>query len=185
MLRYWESEFEQLEPEKTKSGQRIYRREDIELIFLVKELLYTQMYTIAGARRQLELKVQTSNEQPSDETADLQAQLNRQDLQLQSYREEIEQAAQKLSSWQKSNELLQAQVEVLEQDRQKLGTTQQESKETYEARLSEIARERNALVIKAEQKDMLVASLQRKSDRAGVAGTTNGSTFSASCGGGR
>ncbi len=56
VLRYWETEFDALRPEKTKTGQRAYRRDDIELLLLVKNLLYEEMYTIAGARRQLKLR---------------------------------------------------------------------------------------------------------------------------------
>lgn len=55
VLRYWESEFDVLVPEKTKSGQRIYQSEDIVLLAKIRDLLYVDMYTIAGARRQLEL----------------------------------------------------------------------------------------------------------------------------------
>lgn len=54
VLRYWETEFEVLAPEKTKSGQRVYQRDDIELLFQIRCLLYEEMFTIAGARRQLE-----------------------------------------------------------------------------------------------------------------------------------
>lgn len=58
VLRYWESEFEMLEPDKTDSGQRSYQREDIALICQIRGLLYDEMFTIAGARRQLELEVE-------------------------------------------------------------------------------------------------------------------------------
>lgn len=54
VLRYWETEFDELDPEKTKSGQRVYQRIDIELLFQIRALLYEEMFTIAGARRQLE-----------------------------------------------------------------------------------------------------------------------------------
>ncbi|RAL25556.1 hypothetical protein DL240_04190 [Lujinxingia litoralis] len=54
VLRYWETEFDTLEPEKTKSGQRVYQRHDIEHLLEIRELLYVEMFTIAGARRQLE-----------------------------------------------------------------------------------------------------------------------------------
>ena len=53
VLRYWESEFRHISPEKSRSGQRLYRREHIERILEVKELLYRQKFTIAGARRRL------------------------------------------------------------------------------------------------------------------------------------
>ena len=54
VLRFWESEFPVLTPQKNRSGQRVYSREDIELVFKIKKLLYDEEYTIAGARKQLE-----------------------------------------------------------------------------------------------------------------------------------
>lgn len=56
VLRYWESEFSLLSPEKTETGQRRYRKKDIELIFQIKDLLYKEGYTIAGAKRHLRKK---------------------------------------------------------------------------------------------------------------------------------
>ena len=53
VLRYWEAEFGSFRPQKSRSQQRLYRRKDIELVLQVKDLLYTQGYTIAGARRKL------------------------------------------------------------------------------------------------------------------------------------
>jgi len=53
VLRYWETEFQHISPEKSRSGQRLYRREHIERILEVKDLLYRQKFTIAGARRRL------------------------------------------------------------------------------------------------------------------------------------
>ena len=58
VLRYWETEFEALAPEKTRSGQRVYQRDDIRLLLQIRALLYEEMFTIAGARRQLELASQ-------------------------------------------------------------------------------------------------------------------------------
>lgn len=55
VLRYWETEFPLLQPTKTPKGQRIYRREDIDMILRIKDLLYSRGFTIAGARRSLEL----------------------------------------------------------------------------------------------------------------------------------
>jgi len=54
VLRYWESEFPTLEPVKSPSGHRLYRREDIETVFEIKRLLYEEGFTIAGARKHLE-----------------------------------------------------------------------------------------------------------------------------------
>ena len=56
VLRYWESEFKMLRPAKGESGQRIYRRKDVELIFSIKQLLYEENFTIAGAKKQLHKK---------------------------------------------------------------------------------------------------------------------------------
>ena len=53
VLRFWETEFPNLAPEKSKSGQRVYKKKDIENILRIKELLYDRGYTIAGARKHL------------------------------------------------------------------------------------------------------------------------------------
>jgi DNA-binding transcriptional MerR regulator len=53
VLRYWESEFRFMAPQKSRSKQRLYRRRDIDIILLVKKLLYEQRFTIAGARKKL------------------------------------------------------------------------------------------------------------------------------------
>ncbi|PLX92892.1 MAG: MerR family transcriptional regulator [Desulfuromonas sp.] len=53
VLRYWEAEFGAFRPAKSRSRQRLYQRKDIELVFRLKELLYQQGYTIAGARKLL------------------------------------------------------------------------------------------------------------------------------------
>lgn len=54
VLRYWETEFSMLTPQKNKSGQRSYRRRDVEMALRIKELLYKEMFTIAGARKKLQ-----------------------------------------------------------------------------------------------------------------------------------
>ena len=54
VLRYWESQFRFLNPAKNRSGNRVYQRREIELIMLVKHLLYTEKYTIEGARTKIE-----------------------------------------------------------------------------------------------------------------------------------
>ena len=54
VLRYWESQFRFLSPAKNRSGNRVYQRREIELILLVKHLLYTEKYTIDGARQRLD-----------------------------------------------------------------------------------------------------------------------------------
>lgn len=53
VLRYWESEFRSIRPQKSRKGQRIYSRRDVDRLLKVRELLYTQGFTIAGARKRL------------------------------------------------------------------------------------------------------------------------------------
>ena len=53
VLRYWEDEFEALQPKKNKSGQRVYEKKNIELIFKIKRLLYLERYTIVGAKQKM------------------------------------------------------------------------------------------------------------------------------------
>jgi len=57
VLRYWESEFPALAPAKNSSGQRIYRRKDIETVLRIKQLLYEEGFTIAGAKKRLEAEL--------------------------------------------------------------------------------------------------------------------------------
>ncbi|GBC77311.1 HTH-type transcriptional repressor BluR [bacterium HR08] len=69
VLRYWETEFPQLAPEKNRAGQRVYKRRDIELILKIKKLLYEDKFTIAGARKRLAAESRfklLSSEAPSD-----------------------------------------------------------------------------------------------------------------------
>ena len=54
VLRYWESQFRFLNPAKNRSGNRVYQRREVELILLVKHLLYTEKYTIEGARQKVD-----------------------------------------------------------------------------------------------------------------------------------
>jgi DNA-binding transcriptional MerR regulator len=53
VLRFWETEFPNYAPQKSKAGHRVYKRKDIENVLKIKELLYDRGFTIAGARRQL------------------------------------------------------------------------------------------------------------------------------------
>ena len=54
VLRYWESQFRFLHPAKNRSGNRVYQRREVELIMLVKDLLYVDKYTIEGARARVD-----------------------------------------------------------------------------------------------------------------------------------
>ena len=53
VLRYWEDEIDALRPSKNKSGQRLYQKKDVELVFKIKRLLYEEKFTIAGAKSKL------------------------------------------------------------------------------------------------------------------------------------
>jgi DNA-binding transcriptional MerR regulator len=53
VLRYWETEFPMLAPQKNKAGQRVYRRKDVEMVFRIRDLLYEEKFTIAGAKKKL------------------------------------------------------------------------------------------------------------------------------------
>ena len=63
VIRFWESEFKSIKPMRTKTDQRLYRRKDIEELMIIKNLLYTDKFTISGAKRQL-LKMKGSGAQP-------------------------------------------------------------------------------------------------------------------------
>ncbi len=54
VLRYWETEFPFLKPRKNKSGQRVYVKKDLEMILMVKKMLYQERYTIEGVRKRFE-----------------------------------------------------------------------------------------------------------------------------------
>ena len=76
VLRYWESEFTMLAPQKNRAGQRVYRKRDVEMALRIKELLYEDQYTIAGAKKRLtndlrgggKFKVVGSEEETSEPT---------------------------------------------------------------------------------------------------------------------
>lgn len=59
VLRFWETEFPQLKPVKSSTGQRMYRRKEVETVVRIKQLLYAEGFTIAGARQQLRVESKT------------------------------------------------------------------------------------------------------------------------------
>lgn len=69
VLRYWESEFSALAPAKNSSGQRIYRRRDIETVLRIKQLLYDEGFTIAGAKKRLEIELAAKAPTPQSQAA--------------------------------------------------------------------------------------------------------------------
>ncbi len=60
VLRYWETEFPQLAPKKSGTGQRLYRRKDVEAVLEIKRLLYDERFTIEGARNYLQMRAQST-----------------------------------------------------------------------------------------------------------------------------
>ncbi|HYH00011.1 MAG TPA: MerR family transcriptional regulator [Terriglobales bacterium] len=63
VLRFWETEFPQLKPNKSSTGQRMYRRSDVENVVRIKNLLYDEGFTIAGARAHLKAEAKSAKEQ--------------------------------------------------------------------------------------------------------------------------
>lgn len=61
VLRYWETEFPMLSPQKNRSGQRTYRRRDVEIALRIKELLYDELFTIAGAKKKLQTELREAS----------------------------------------------------------------------------------------------------------------------------
>lgn len=72
VLRYWESEFGDIKPSKSKSGQRLYKRKDVETLLQIKELLYDYKFTIDGARRKIKDNVKEEKDSAEQIPLDLQ-----------------------------------------------------------------------------------------------------------------
>lgn len=77
VLRFWEQEFARLSPKKSRSGQRLYSKEDIEMICLLKKLLYVEKLTIEGARNRVagEMKMKTASDKESQQSVEVLSQL--------------------------------------------------------------------------------------------------------------
>jgi DNA-binding transcriptional MerR regulator len=67
VLRFWETEFPKINPKRTSSGQRLYRRNDVELILDIKHLLYDKKFTIPGAKKHLGAKTRGKTKKPFTE----------------------------------------------------------------------------------------------------------------------
>jgi len=65
VLRFWETEFPMLQPRKGATGQREYKRRDVELLLEIKRLLYDERFTIAGARKTLKEKIRVGRQKPA------------------------------------------------------------------------------------------------------------------------
>jgi DNA-binding transcriptional MerR regulator len=70
VLRYWESEFPMLAPQKNRAGQRVYRKRDVEMALRIKELLYEDQYTIAGAKKRLTNELRGGGAKPKTNGAE-------------------------------------------------------------------------------------------------------------------
>ncbi len=68
VLRYWETEFSALKPVKSRTNQRLYRRKDVETALMIKDLLYHQGFTIAGAKHHLDSGQQTALPFPAEQS---------------------------------------------------------------------------------------------------------------------
>ncbi len=93
VLRYWETEFRSIRPQKSRKGQRIYSRRDVDKLLRVKDLLYTHGFTIAGARKRLRevgLEPQVSDETSQKSLSDVRRVLGEARRDLAELLEEIE-----------------------------------------------------------------------------------------------
>jgi DNA-binding transcriptional MerR regulator len=70
VLRYWETEFPMLAPQKNRAGQRVYRRKDVEMVMRIRNLLYEEKFTIAGAKRKLQDEMHRGGPRPRIEARD-------------------------------------------------------------------------------------------------------------------
>ena len=69
VLRYWETEFPSLAPNKSGGGQRLYTRREIDIILRIKQLLYSEGFTIAGAKKKLETEGEPAPAAPSKDAS--------------------------------------------------------------------------------------------------------------------
>jgi DNA-binding transcriptional MerR regulator len=68
VLRYWESEFSLIRPQKSNIGQRVYRRRDVEIVLRIKQLLYEDRYTIEGAKKKISQELKPKKTQQHSST---------------------------------------------------------------------------------------------------------------------
>lgn len=71
VLRFWETEFKSISPKRTESGQRLYRKKDVELIFTIKHLLYEKKFTIQGAKQYLRSERKQNTEKDRSSSIDI------------------------------------------------------------------------------------------------------------------
>jgi DNA-binding transcriptional MerR regulator len=88
VLRYWETEFRSIRPEKSRKGQRVYSRRDVDTLLRVKDLLYGHRYTIAGAKQ----KLRSEGLEPVDESDPLVREARQMRTTLLGLREDLQRA---------------------------------------------------------------------------------------------
>ena len=89
VLRFWESEFPQLKPNKSGTGQRLYRKRDVEMALRVKRLLYEEGYTIAGARQVVQTELRSSRAGQTELPLDQRQAVERTEVRLHKVRKEL------------------------------------------------------------------------------------------------
>jgi DNA-binding transcriptional MerR regulator len=70
VLRYWETEFPDIKPVKSQSGQRLYKKRDVELLLMIRHLLYDEKFTINGAREHLKQSLKSQSKQDADSSGE-------------------------------------------------------------------------------------------------------------------
>ncbi|HZU09468.1 MAG TPA: MerR family transcriptional regulator [Pseudacidobacterium sp.] len=98
VLRFWESEFPQLKPNKSGTGQRLYRKRDVELALKIKRLLHEEGYTIAGARHVLQSENREGKKQNTQPELPLNKSSDKTQARLQHLRAELKELLGMLSS---------------------------------------------------------------------------------------
>lgn len=89
VLRFWETEFSQLRPNKSGTGQRLYRKRDVEMALRIKRLLYEEGYTIAGARQFLQAETRSNRTSQSELPLEQRQVVERTAARLQKVRKEL------------------------------------------------------------------------------------------------
>jgi DNA-binding transcriptional MerR regulator len=147
VLRYWEKEFDILEPDKTDSGQRSYQRDDIELLATIEQLLYTEMFTIDGARRQLERAREGKSSYLTDTVA----------------ADGGEADSEKLEELRRENEQLREQLEARDDEFEERERDFQRERERLEGRVEELEEDLEAARDKVERLEAETRRLERES----------------------
>lgn len=163
VLRYWETEFDSLDPEKTRSGQRAYRREDIELLVLIKTLLYDEMYTIAGARKQLKLRKKGALATIEPEAAQRLLR-ERDDLRAQNERlsRDVERLEEAASTLRQQASRFQLQNETLEDENAQLAAAQLEYESSIRRLREELEQQRATVSMLDDARETLKQKLDEQ-----------------------